>query len=273
MLNFKKLSTAALTLTLLAMPAVGNAAKSEPTVTKSALSTETEIAKPAAPYIQRAPKDGVFKVVVLGDSLADGLYAGLRRLNKGNEAIAIKKKSKVNTGLVRTDRYNWNKGAKKIARSGKYEVAVVLLGLNDLQSIREKGKAHHFQQKGWVARYEKRLETLISDLKAANLAIYWVGIPITSPKKYQKEYAYMNNFYRNAAEKHGIRYVDTWSGLQAKNGSYTPYWRDEKGKRHNIRNRDGVHFTPDGYMVFAGFLNDVLQKDIKEVTKEQAAKQ
>ena len=273
MFCLKKLSAAAMAVSFLVVPMTGNAAKTEQAATTSSLSTEAENPAPAVPYIQRAPKDGVFKIVVLGDSLADGLYAGLRRLNKGNEAVAIKKKSKVNTGLVRRDRYNWNKGAKKIARTGKYEVAVVLLGLNDLQSIREKGKAHHFQQKGWVERYEKRLEAMIADLKAANLAIYWVGIPITSPKRYQKEYAYMNGFYQKAAEKHGIRYVDTWSGLQGKNGSYTPYWRDENGKKHNIRNRDGVHFTPDGYMVFASFLNDVLQKDIKEVTEQQAAKQ
>ena len=273
MLNIKNLSVAVAAASIFVMPGSGLAAKSEPVTPKSALATEATSAKPAEPYIKRTPKDGVFKVVVLGDSLADGLYAGLRRLNKDNDAIAIKKKSKVNTGLVRTDRYNWNKGTKKIARSGKFQVAVVLLGLNDLQSIREKGKAHHFQQKGWVERYEKRLEAMITDLKAANLAVYWVSIPITSPKRYQKEYAYMNTFYRKAAEKHGIRYVDTWSGLQAKNGSYTPYWRDKNGKKHNIRNRDGVHFTPDGYMVFAGFLNDVLQKDISAVTNKQAAKQ
>ena len=235
---------------------------------------ETALPKPDVekPYISEKPSDGVFDVVVLGDSLADGLYSGLSRLNKGNSQLKFKKASKVNTGLVRSDRYDWNKGARKIARSNKYQIAVVLLGLNDLQTFRGKGKRHHFQQKGWVERYEARIETMINDLKAADMAVYWVGIPITSPKRYQKEYAYLNEFFRKAAKKHGLRYVDTWTGLAGADGKYSPFWRDTTGKKKQIRMRDGVHFTPDGYLIFASFVNDILHKDIDAVLQERASR-
>jgi len=199
--------------------------------TEPAKPAEKPAAKTAKPYIVQKPADGVFDVVVLGDSLADGLYSGLFRLNKGNKKLKFKKASKVNTGFVRSDRYDWNKGARKIAGTKKYQIAVVLIGLNDLQSFREKGKAHHFQQKGWVKRYEQRIEKMITDLKAADMAVYWVGIPITSPKRYQKEYAYLNEFFREAAKKHEFTYVDTWKGLANAKGKYTPFWREKNGKK------------------------------------------
>jgi hypothetical protein len=224
------------------------------------------------PYITKKPKNGVFKVVVLGDSLADGLYSGLYRLNRNNDRLKIKKKSKVNTGIVRSDRYDWNKGVKKIAATRAYEIAVVLIGLNDLQTFRGLGKAHHFKQTGWVKQYEKRIEKMILDLKAADMAVYWVGIPITTPKRYQKEYAYLNEFFKKAAEKHDLRYIDTWTGLANEKGKYTPFWRNASGKKSQIRTRDGIHFTPDGYLIFAGFLNDILKKDLEDVMQEQASK-
>jgi len=223
-------------------------------------------------FIKRKPTGGIFRIAVLGDSLADGLYSGLRRLNSKKENLAIDKKSKVNTGLVRSDRYDWNKNAKKIAATKKYDIAVVLLGLNDLQTFREKGARHHYGQDGWVKRYEQRIEKMIVDLKAADMAVYWVSIPITSPKRYQKEYAYLNDFFRKAAKKHGVRYVDTWSVLAGSDGAYSAFWKNSDGKKQQIRARDGVHFTTRGYVVFAKFVNDVLQKDIDAVLEQQAGR-
>lgn len=235
------------------------------------VTTEAKQAEAKTPYISKQPRNGVFNVVVLGDSLADGLYSGLYRLNRDSKNLKFTKASKVNTGLVRSDRYDWNRGAAKIARSGKYEVAVVLLGLNDLQTFRTKGKRQHFSQPDWEVTYKERLSKVITDLKSGGMAVYWVGIPITTPKRYQKEYAYLNGFFKEAAKEQGIRYVDTWSGLADANGKYSAFWKSPDGKQKKIRMRDGVHFTPDGYMIFASFMNDILQKDLAEVLPQQAS--
>ena len=221
--------------------------------------------KEAAAYIRLKPNDGIYDVVVMGDSLANGLHQGLTQLNKDNSLLKTTRKSKVNTGLVRVDRYDWNKGAKKIAKSGKYQVAIVLLGLNDLQSIREKGKAHHFQTEGWVERYKERTERFMKDLHDANIAVYWTSIPITT--RYQKEYEYLNVFYKEAAEKVGVKFIDTWSALAGPDGRYSAFWKGADGKKLEIRAKDGVHFTPQGYQIFAGFVNDALQQDIAVASK------
>ncbi len=230
----------------------------------SSVLAESDSVKKAS-YISKMPSDGVMNIVVMGDSLADGLHQGLTRLNKDREEIKTVKKSKVNTGLVRVDRYNWNRGAKKIVASKKYQVAIVLLGLNDLQTIREKGKAHHFKTDGWKTRYIERVEKMMGVLKAGGLAVYWVGIPIITKKHYQEEYFYLNGVYREAAKKTGIRFVDTWNKLADKNGDYTPFFMGEDGKKKEIRRRDGVHFTSDGYLIFAGILNNILLSDLEAV--------
>ncbi len=225
-----------------------------------------EVVKPKnAPYMNKMPADGVMNIVVLGDSLADGLHQGLTRLNKGRINLNTVKKSRVNTGLVRLDRYDWNKGAKKTARSGDYQVAVVLLGLNDLQTIREDGKAHHFKTDGWKIRYIARVENMMADLKAGGLAVYWVGIPITTKTRYQDEFFYLNGIYRDAAKKIGIRFIDTWKPLADKNGKFTPFYTGADGKKKEIRRRDGVHFTSEGYLIFAGILNQVILADLEAV--------
>ena len=216
------------------------------------------------PYIKLKPTDGIYKIVVLGDSLADGLYQGLTQLNKDNDQFKTSRMSRVNTGLVRVDRYDWNKGAKEIAASGNFQIAIVLLGLNDMQSFRENGKAYHFQTKGWVERYQARIEEMMGDLKAAKLAVYWTGIPITAPRKFQEEYGYLNAFYQQAAQKLGVRFVDTWDRLADEEGAYSPFWRGADGKLQEIRNKDGVHFTPGGYQIFAGIVNDTLMSDLND---------
>jgi hypothetical protein len=221
------------------------------------------------PYIQSTSKDQPINFVIMGDSLANGLHQGLTRLNKENETVNFVKKSKVNTGFVRVDRYDWNKAAVKLAKTNDYQAAVVLIGLNDLQSFREKGKAYHYKTEGWVERYRERTERMMRDLKEAGLAVYWVSIPIVTPKHYQDDYRYLNTFYKEAAEKIGVRYVDTWAPLAGKNGEYSPFWKDAEGKQVEIRRRDGVHFTTNGYLIFAGIVNDIITNDLKAATEAQ----
>lgn len=214
------------------------------------------------PYLVASAQGAPVNIVVMGDSLASGLYQGLTRLNKDVDGIKFIKKAKVNTGFVRVDRYDWNKAAAQLAKSGDYQAAVILLGLNDLQTFRENGKAYHYKTDGWVERYRERTERMMRDLKSAGVAVYWASIPIVAPNRYQEDYAYLNGFYRAAAEKIGVKYIDTWKPLADEKGAYSPFVKDREGKTVKTRMRDGVHFTPDGYLIFAGIVNDILHKDL-----------
>ncbi|EFL87994.1 DUF459 domain-containing protein [Ahrensia sp. R2A130] len=235
---------------------------SEPTVQNAAAPTTIV----TAPYMAAKPADGIYDIVILGDSLADGLHQGLTQLNKDDDTFRTVKKSKVNTGLVRSDRYDWNKAARKISQSGKYDIAIVQLGLNDLQSIREKGKKHHYPSDGWKERYIARAKALADDLKASGLTVYWTGIPIVSQKSYPEDYAFVNGILADVARQTGVKFVDTWTPLADAKGEFSPYHKDADGKTQEIRNRDGVHFTPSGYLIFAGIVDDAIKADIAAMT-------
>lgn len=232
-------------------------------------------AKPAAPaaeppYITRHAGNEV-NVVVIGDSMADGMYAGLYRVMKDDKRLSIVRKSKANTGIVRNDRYDWNEAARKIAEEDRYDAAVLVFGANDMQSIREGGKSYHFRQPGWETRFRQRVDDILASLKAHGIAAYWVGIPIVRKETMQADYAYINGFFREASERAGVRYIDTWTSFADENGEYQAIGLSLAGKKVQIRADDGVHFTPAGYEKYASIVADVLRRDVDAAVGPSAA--
>lgn len=222
------------------------------------------------PYIRLHGADGRFRVIVMGDSLADGMYSGLYRVMKDDARVTVDKRTKVNTGIVRSDRYNWNEAAHEIAGEKAYDVAVVVFGANELQSIREDGRAYHFRQPGWVERFGQRVDAIIAALKDQEIATYWVGLPITRKDRYQDDYAYVNSLFREAAARNGIRYVETWNAFADANGQFTEFGPSLSGKEIQLRADDGVHFTTEGYDKYASLVADVLRKDVAVAETEVA---
>ena len=207
----------------------------------------------AAPVLasHKLPKS----VVIIGDSLADGLYAGFYRLMKPVKKISVHKKTRVNTGLVRYDKYNWASTVGKIAASGKFDTAIVSFGANDLISFRGKGRPTHFGEKNWPKLYGERIAEIVNRLKKSGIKVYWVGLPNVRRKQFRKGYKFLNTIFKQSATASGARYIDTWNVLEA-NGKFSEQGKDINGKTIILRHTDGVHFTPDGYLTYAKIVAD-----------------
>ena len=63
-------------------------------------------------------------------------------------------------------------------KDGNYQIAVVMYGANDDQSIKVGKDWVKVGSEAWRQAYGERVEKVIKKLRAANLAIYWVGLPI-----------------------------------------------------------------------------------------------
>src|SRR5262245_16080417 len=93
-------------------------------------------APPAAPR-----KDAAIKIVVMGDANADWLAYGLEDAFSEKTDIAIARKHRTDSGLLRYGQRRdseWPPGAREIIAAEKPHLVVMMIGNNDRQTIREK---------------------------------------------------------------------------------------------------------------------------------------
>lgn len=213
---------------------------------------------------QKATKDAAYHIAVIGDSLASGLYDGLRRnLRDREEAVFhVIGETKVNTGLVRSDRYDWPHQVEKLAQSSDFQVAFLMLGGNDAQSFRMKGRRHHYKTEGWEELYRDRIDRIIKALKKKGIAVYWVGLPNIKNAKRREQFLHVNAIFKERAEKLEVGFIDTWDVTNDEKGRFRPYGKALSGKKALLRSRDGTHFTFAGNRVLARYAEKALQEDL-----------
>jgi hypothetical protein len=99
-----------------------------------------DYSKAPPPHKQEAPLAAT--VLVIGDSLADWLGYGLEEALADTPEVGVVRKIKGNAGLIRyesrSDTPDWSQAAKELLASEKPNAIVVMLGLNDRQSLRER---------------------------------------------------------------------------------------------------------------------------------------
>ena len=213
-------------------------------------------------YINPFPGGDRYRVVVLGDSLGDGLWSGLYRAFEEDSNLEIVKRSKVSTGFTRTDYYDWNAALADILKTETYQVAVVMFGANDSQAIRNGKDWLKPGTDGWREAYGQRVEAFIKKLRAANLAVYWVGLPVMRSPNQSESAEIMNEVFREKAFINGAKFIDTWNGFTDEAGRYSAYGPDMTGQVKRLRADDGVHFTMRGYLKLAHFVEKEIRRDL-----------
>jgi len=94
----------------------------------------------APPSSQKKP-EATTPIVVMGDANADWLAYGLEDAFSENPEIAVVRKHRTDSGLIRYDQrrdLEWPQVAREIIAAEKPKFIVVMLGNNDRQTIREK---------------------------------------------------------------------------------------------------------------------------------------
>ena len=121
--------------------------------------------------------EGPLRIGVFGDSMADGLYAGLYRELQDEPNLKVSKFSQVSTGLTRYDYVNIHARTQAQLDEHPLDVAVLLFGTNDAQGIDTGDDIHRFGTDGWKAAYGRRIDDLVALLRGRGIAVYWVGLP------------------------------------------------------------------------------------------------
>ncbi|CAM5775743.1 hypothetical protein LMIY3S_05178 [Labrys miyagiensis] len=216
--------------------------------------------KPAAPAPAPAVPPSLF-VHVIGDSLADQLAKGLTDVLDDRPDIAVVDDAKADTGLVRTDFFDWNKAVSDlIAVNAQIDAVVVLVGSNDRQAIRDSDTRLDPQSEEWEAAYRKRIEALIAPLKAKGIKIFWLGLPPMRSDDLSAGMVRLNSLYREEVTQAGGTYIDIWDGFVSGDGSYAASGTGLDGQPARLRRPDGVHFSEEGARIAAHFLEGDLRR-------------
>ena len=213
-------------------------------------------------YINPFPNGDRYRVVVLGDSLGDGLWSGLYRAFEDDATLEFIQRAKPSTGFARTDAYDWNAELADLLKKETYQIAVVMFGGNDAQAIRSGKDWLKVGSAGWDEIYGQRVEAFIKKLRAENVAVYWVGLPIMRSPGQSSDAEAMNELFREKAFINGAKFIDTWNGFSDEAGRYSAYGPDMTGQVKRLRADDGVHFTMRGYLKLAHFVEKELRRDL-----------
>ena len=220
-------------------------------------------------YITPFPNGDRYRIVVLGDSMGEGLWGGLYRAFEDDPTLEFIQRANKSTGLARPDRYDWDAELDKILKDNSYQIAVVMFGGNDMQPIREGKKVFKVGTDEWRQAYGKRVEKFIRKLREANIAVYWAGLPVMRSPGESSDAEKLNDVFREKAFVNGAKYVDTWDGFVDNSGRYSAYGPDMTGQVKRLRANDGVHFTMRGNVKLADFVGKDLRKDLKQAKAER----
>lgn len=194
-------------------------------------------------------------VEVVGDSLADQLSQGLADgFVTERPEVAIVKKTRINSGYVRKDYYDWAGLIPSLLAKDKPTAIVVLLGVNDRQPIRDDSGSHEFRSDRWKELYGKRVEEFLNKLKEKNVPIFVVGLPPLRSPKMMLDMVYLNEILAERTTKAGGYYIDVWDGFVAENGDYMATGPALDGQTRRLRSSDGIHFTKAGQRKLAHYV-------------------
>ena len=213
-------------------------------------------------YIEPFPAGDRYRVLVIGDSLADGLWSGLFRAFQEDANMEVINKSKPSSGFVRVDSYDWTKELDDILKDGTYQIVVVMFGANDNQAIKSGKEYVKPGTDAWDELYGQRVEAFVKKLRGKGLAVYWAGLPIMRSPDDSDDAEALNDIYREKSFINGAKFIDTWSGFTDESGHYSAVGPDMSGQIRRLRDDDGVHFTSRGYLKLAHFAEKEIRRDL-----------
>ena len=199
---------------------------------------------------------------VFGDSMADGLWAGLYREMRDGKNYDVVRFSQPSTGISRYDYVDVQEKTAGQLATRHVDIAVILFGTNDEQGIIDGRTVYAFNTPGWRQIYTARIDNLISTLKRQGAVVYWVGLPKMGRDGFDQRAGILNAIFAQRAAANGVPFISTVPYTVDAKGGYDAYLPGESGRRVLMRARDGIHMTMAGYMRMASPVTQRIRADV-----------
>lgn len=220
---------------------------------------ETPSAPAPAPV---ANANGRLNVVVLGDSLGDGLWAGVYHVFMSDKGFNVIRKSRVATGLVRSDYYDWGQAVREVVATTRVDIAVVVMGTNDRQVLVDGTARHTLFDAEWQRIYKERVDDFTRVLSDAGARVYWLELPVMRSPRFEADMRQFNAIFSERAAANHIHYVPTRDLALGPDGGYSAYGADRFGKTKLLRAEDGIHFSLPGYELLGARVAEAIRRDL-----------
>ena len=120
---------------------------------------------PPKPKVEKAAD--ATRLAVFGDSLAIDLSKALERRYAEDANLVVINQGVSSSGFVRDDFFDWNRALTEQIAADSFDMAVVIIGINDRQEIRANGQSYSSLTEGWTAEYRARLAEFLNQMRAA----------------------------------------------------------------------------------------------------------
>jgi hypothetical protein len=202
------------------------------------------------PAIEGGTREDPLRMVVIGDSFAQGLGGSLSRETLRN-TVAVESRGLLSSGLTRPDFFNWPATLREIAERFQPDVTVIMLGGNDPQTMTVLDSSVQIPQTDtdrWRSTYADRVGDMMDIATAEGGRAVWVGLPTMREEFRDRQSKRLNRIYKEEAGERGdVEYVDAYELFGDTNGRYAPFLRDDGGTPTAVRASDGEHMTSAGY--------------------------
>lgn len=213
---------------------------------------------PPAPDVDKA-KDAT-RLAVFGDSLAIDLSKALERFYADDPNIVVQDRGVGSSGIVRDDFYDWPAAIAKAIAADDFDIAIIIVGINDRQNLRVNGASLKPLTDAWKTAYSNRLNGMLGQFQAANKPVIWVELPPMQAPTYSAAIAQIASLQRLAVFSAHADYVEIYDRFADENGNYVSFGPDLNGISEQMRKADGIHFTSAGSDKLAFYVSQPLKR-------------
>ncbi|MGV3573772.1 MAG: DUF459 domain-containing protein [Devosia sp.] len=212
---------------------------------------------PPKPQVEKA--ENATRLAVFGDSMAVDLAKALERFYAEDPNLLVIDQGVGSSGFVRDDYFNWNKTIGEQIAADSFDLAIVIIGVNDRQEIRVNGQSYNSLTPQWTSAYQARLNDFLGQLRAARKPVIWVGLPPMSKTEYSAAMSQISALYKMAAFSSGAEYLDIYERFLGEDGKYSSQGPDVNGQNARMRKDDGIHFSTAGADKLAFYISQSIR--------------
>lgn len=212
---------------------------------------------PEKPKVDKAPT--ATRLVVFGDSLAVDVAKALERYYAEDPNLVVINQGVGSSGFARPDFFDWNKTATEQVASNSFDIAVMIIGINDRQTIKTDSGSLKALTPEWDALYQERVAGFVNAVRGANKPLIWVGLPPMKDTAYSNAMGQVSGIQRLAVFGGGAEFVDIYDRFVGDTGKYARSGPDLNGNNVSMRKDDGIHFSAAGADKVAFYLSQTIK--------------